>query len=181
MKKLFYPLMALSLCLTACDEQEPLEYNFQDIRCLYSPEYSIVQENVQDNTAQVIFRKDADNQLCATITHMGSALSEQSDPEIIALVEQGARQIMEQYVLDNSQYSFTSEPYNQIVKPDRHSMERMIFESVWTYEGTKNGAPVYGAATVKTVGENLVTLFYEASSREEMDNLVDIDYSFRRK
>lgn len=181
MKKLFYPLIALSLCLTACEEQQPLEYNFQDIRCLYSPEYSISQENASDNTAHVVFQKGPDNKLDANIRYYGSALSERSDEELVALVQEQAKEIMDRHVFGSDRYSFPMEPYNQVVKPDRHSLERMIFESVWTYEGTKNGNPVYGAAAVKTVGNYLVSLFYEASTREEMDKLVDIDYSFRLK
>lgn len=181
MKKLFYTLFALSLLLTACHEQEPLEYTFQDVRCLYAQEYSIAEETVQDNAVQVVFRKDADNQLWARIENMGSALSAQSDEDIVILVEQSAQDMLERNVLGDSAYSFSAEPYNQIVKPDRHSLERMIFESVWTYTGTKNGEPVYGTVAVKTVGNYLVSLFYEASSREEKDHLVDIDYSFKLK
>lgn len=181
MKKLLYPLIALSLCLAACEEQQPLEYTFQDVRCLYSPEFSIVQENASENTAHVVFQKGSDNKLNADISYYGNELSERSDEDLVALVQELAREIMDRNVFGNAQYSFPMEPYNQIVKPDRHSLERMIFESVWTYQGSKNGNPVFGAAAVKTVGNYLVSLFYEASSREEMDNLVDIDYSFRLK
>ena len=49
----------------------------------------------------------------------------------------------------------------------------------YRYEGTHSGKPCLGSITVKMVGPYLVTMLYEAATRDNKDLLVDIDYSLK--
>ena len=173
MKKVILFLCAALLALSGCEPQS-IHYVYKDLGFYYSPEFSIFEETGTADGLRLRMGLDEDNEMRMTIREMDISGMTWEDRQ--ACVRELGESLYEDFRGDDS-YVLDSEPYFWACGKDRFSDPDP--EVNYRYEGTHSGKPCLGSITVKMVGPYLVTMLYEAATRDNKDLLVDIDYSLK--